>query len=335
MEMMREMREFIIGIYKRYEAPVNMSLKFLTGFFIFFKLGILSSDNLSIAKVLMVALIFSALTSVSSCGVFFIFLITAIGIYLSFASIETALLVLLLLFLFFVFYVRLFPKQSLLIPALFIAYYFKVPYAVPIFVGIYMGIMGIIPVVIGVFLYSMIPAVTYFITLAPKAQFSPLNMPDAFIKIYVALCEYLIKNTQWITDAAIFAFVIIITYVIARITINFAKEFSIVVGGILTIIAYICAILIGNNSYDLLGIILGVVASALLVWFIGFFQDIPDYSKVEKIQFEDDENYYFVKVVPKYKSYHNYEEQKNFELSGQFQNINIKRRQQKFRNQKE
>lgn len=335
MESMWRMREFLIGTYKRYETPVNMILKFIAGFFVFFKLGMLSADNLSTGKMLLIALIFSALTAVSSSGVFFILLIIASGIYLFFASIETALLLLLVLFLFLVFYVRLFPKQSLLIPALFIAYYFKVPYVIPIFAGVYVGIIGIVPIVIGLFLYSMIPAVTYFVTLAPKAKFSPLGMPDTFIKIYVALCEYLMKNTQWITNAVIFSLVVIITCIIAHMTFNFAKEFSILTGGIMTIIAYIIAILLEKSSYHIFGMIFGVIVSVLLVWLTCLFQDIPNYSRAEKIRFEDDENYYFVKVIPKYKFCDNYEEQQEIELSERFENIDTRRRQQRMHNQKE
>lgn len=334
MESIWRMKELLIGTYKRYETPVNVFLKFVAGFFIFFKLGVLAGDALSTGKMLLIALIFSALTTVSSCSVFFIFLIIALGIYLFFVSIETALLVVLVLFLFLVFYVRLFPKQSLLIPALFIAYYFKIPYVIPIFAGVYVGIIGIIPIAIGLFLHSMIPAVTYFITLAPKAKFSPLGMPDTFVEIYVALCEYLMKNTQWITNVIIFSLVVIITCIIAHMTFNFAKEFSILIGGIAAIICYIIAILLGKSSYHLFGMIFGVLISTLLVWVFRLFQDIPNYSRAEKIQFEDEDNYYFVKVIPKYKFCDDYEKQKEFELPERFENIDT-RRQRRMHNQKE
>ena len=38
-----------------------------------------------------------------------------------------------------------------------------------------------------------------------------------------------------------------------------------------------------------------------LGWFLQFFLHSVDYTKAEKVQFEDDDYYYYVKAVPKIK----------------------------------
>jgi hypothetical protein len=50
---------------------------------------------------------------------------------------------------------------------------------------------------------------------------------------------------------------------------------------------------------SLAGVIIGTVIAILLVTVLRFFVFNVDYSRTEKVQFEDDEYYYYVKAVPK------------------------------------
>ncbi|HOA81281.1 MAG TPA: hypothetical protein PKK61_09505, partial [Defluviitaleaceae bacterium] len=42
-----------------------------------------------------------------------------------------------------------------------------------------------------------------------------------------------------------------------------------------------------------------IIISMLIMFVIQFFYRVVDYSRVENVQFEDEENYYYVKVIPK------------------------------------
>ena len=48
-------------------------------------------------------------------------------------------------------------------------------------------------------------------------------------------------------------------------------------------------------------VIVSVVLSVLVLEVIQFFKNVVDFSRVENLQFEDDEYYYYVKAVPKIK----------------------------------
>ena len=62
-------------------------------------------------------------------------------------------------------------------------------------------------------------------------------------------------------------------------------------------------LLIGDLIYDIklsmLGAIFGSALAILAAKIIEFFRFCVDYSRTEKVQFEDDEYYYYVKAVPK------------------------------------
>ena len=47
------------------------------------------------------------------------------------------------------------------------------------------------------------------------------------------------------------------------------------------------------------GVIIGSIFSVLIAMVVQFFAFNVDYSRTEKVQFEDDEYYYYVKAIPK------------------------------------
>lgn len=299
MEQLLQVRQTIINFYKLYEKPLNFYIRFFVGLFIFIKLGYLTQGNLGFSKVLIIGVCCGLLTAVIPITVFYVLLMIAGGFYMSFASIELAIIVMLIIFLIIVFYSRLFPVHSLLIPFMIIAYHLHIPYAIPIFAGIYVGVAGIVPITIGAFLWGLIPHLSNFVKLAPKSEFTPLGLPDAFVKIYVMLSDILTNNTQWISETAIFAAALLITYVIANLSINFSKEISIIIGGIIIFIGFTIGIILKFVDGNVLVMFLGVIISILVVGIIKFFESVLDYPNCERVQFEDDNNYYYVKVVPK------------------------------------
>ena len=50
---------------------------------------------------------------------------------------------------------------------------------------------------------------------------------------------------------------------------------------------------------SILGLIVGSIFAVLIAKVVEFFGFNVDYSRTEKVQFEDDEYYYYVKAVPK------------------------------------
>ena len=69
------------------------------------------------------------------------------------------------------------------------------------------------------------------------------------------------------------------------------------------VVVNIMVLLIGDLMFDtnvsLPGLILGHIVALLLTAVLQFFVFHVDYSRTEKVQFEDDEYYYYVKAVPK------------------------------------
>jgi hypothetical protein len=98
--------------------------------------------------------------------------------------------------------------------------------------------------------------------------------------------------------------VIILVYIIRRLSVDYSWIVAVCAGGVMQIVLF----LMGNIMLEDMGIVCSIVSvivggiiSLALAWFLQFFLHSVDYTRTEKVQFEDDDYYYYVKAVPKVK----------------------------------
>lgn len=72
-----------------------------------------------------------------------------------------------------------------------------------------------------------------------------------------------------------------------------------VAGGILDLVILLIGDLMYDTNMSVVEAILGTVLALVVAKMLEFFRFCVDYSRTEKVQFEDDEYYYYVKAVPK------------------------------------
>ena len=113
------------------------------------------------------------------------------------------------------------------------------------------------------------------------------------------LVERLLSDRTMFVIALSFALTVVVGYAIRRLAVEHAWTIAIVAGAMVNLIG----LLIGDFKYDIelsLGsAIFGSILAVLVAMVIQFFRFFVDYARTEKVQFEDDEYYYYVKVVPK------------------------------------
>ena len=96
-----------------------------------------------------------------------------------------------------------------------------------------------------------------------------------------------------------FAVTIVLVYTIKRMSVNYAWTIAIIAGAIADVMILLIGDLMFDTNVSIIGIIIGTVISVLIAKVVEFFTFNVDYSRTEKVQFEDDEYYYYVKAVPK------------------------------------
>ena len=308
MDQLLFVREKMICYYKKHETIINFIGKFIAGLLILSIINGIGGYHealtpffkgpVSLPFLLLMALLFTVLPPMLANGLLALNVVAQISI-----SLEAAFFVLLLLLLVLVLYVRMAPKMSYLIVAVILGFYFRIPYAVVIFAGLYCGLTSIIPITIGVLIHSFIPFFAGLIenasgpVLAEKTDM--FNMAMGFLDSYKLIFENIAGNFDWVFVAFVFAMVICAVYAVTRLSIDYARDIAVGIGALISILGFMIGNIVMVGNYSIVSILLFTMLSAILVECIRFFDSILDYKKAERVQFEDEENYYYVRIIPK------------------------------------
>ncbi|MCL2204442.1 MAG: hypothetical protein FWB88_10960 [Defluviitaleaceae bacterium] len=308
MEQILLTREILVRIYKRLEVFAQPVLKFVLGLYIFTGLLGIGHVHPALAEYAqqltstLVAWLFALLFTVMPINLSWLLIIVTITIQLS-ATVELAAVVFIFLLFVFLFYARMAPKESFLIVFVMIAFRFNVPYLIPLLVGLYFPATAIIPVTLGVFLNAKIPVIDRLMT--PQATLVdveladlPAMLPEIFGEVYATLLSSLALS-EWLITAVIFALVIILVHVASRQAIDFAKEIAIALGCVMLVFGFIMSVLVVDDTIGIGSVILWTLVSGVIALLVRFFDSVLDYQRAESVQFEDDNNYYHVRIVPK------------------------------------
>lgn len=288
-------KENLKKIYSKYSAYIIPISKFL----ITFVSMLIINSNIGFMNTLkspVVAIFIAALCSFMPIGV--TVLILAIVILLQFYSlaVEIAAVTLVLMLIMFILYYRFTPKDSYVLILVPILFFLKIPYIIPLIVGLALTPISIISVSFGTIIYYIMKY-----TKENAAIISNSTTDAGFARID-SLLNDIVKNKEMILMIVIFALVIIIVYVVRRLSIDHAHTIAIVSGGLTQMVAIICMTFFMNldTSPVWLIAILSIFCTGI-VYLLNIFILSVDYSRTEYTQFEDDEYYYYVKAIPKIK----------------------------------
>jgi len=299
-------RARILNLIKRHETYIVFGAKFFSGLLLYgfvFSIG-MYRDELAFLFTAPLSVPFMVLLAVG----FAFFPATANYLLLSFivtaqlsSSLEAASFAFLIMVCVIVFYVRISPQKSYLLLALMAAFYFRVPYAVVIFAGLYVGLASILPIILGTFIYFTAPGLLRIAEYMKSAEgVDMMEMPSRFMEAYTSLFENLTTYHNWIVVTFIFIMVAMGIYAVSKLSIDYVKEIAIAFGAIVCIMCFILAsIVIDGFDVSILAVLFGTIGSVVIVAVIRFFDDIPQYQRTESVRFEDDQNYYHCKIVPK------------------------------------
>ena len=105
-------------------------------------------------------------------------------------------------------------------------------------------------------------------------------------------------KTLWITVIA-FIISIFVVYTVRRLSVDHAWKIAAASGAVVNIVVIVIGDIVFDihTSYNML--IIGNIAAVVIGFIMEFFLFSVDYSRTERLQFEDDEYYYYVKAIPK------------------------------------
>ena len=292
MTSLLEIREYIKSFYAKNEVYVNPCIKFLIALVALIvinaSLGYMTLLNHP-AVVLVVALMCSFMPRN------FVVIISAFWILLhSYALASECALVMAAVFaIMFLLYFRFVPKDTIVVLLTPLLFAFKIPYVMPVAMGLLAGPMSAVSVSCGVMVYYMVQFVTNNVT-----TFSAMDAETGSQKLKIML-DGILDNKAMAVTLVVFIMVLILVYMIRRMSIDHAWMIAIISGlSVSAILLLVCEFIL-ELQFSVISIVTGCIVSFAICFMIQFLEFNVNYSRTEIVQFEDDEYYYYVKAVPK------------------------------------
>ena len=292
MSSLLEIKEILKKIYAKYEVFIMPVLKFLFTFVALLmvngKLGYMSKiDNMGIV------LIVSLLSSFLPFGFALLFAMLFILLHFYALALELALVGLCLFVVMGLLFLRFSEKDSIAALLTPICFFLKVPYVMPVSMGLVGNPLSFVSVSCGVVIHYLME----FAANNGKA-IKALDDGDVTARLRMVV-DGLIDNKQMFVVIMAFAVTVVVTYIIRRMPIDYAWTVAIVAGSLIDALVLLVGDLMFDANISVVGVLLGSVVSGALLKGLQFFVFNVDYARTEKVQFEDDEYYYYVKAVPK------------------------------------
>ena len=304
MEQVLLAREVLVRFCKRYEIFIVFVIKFIIGMFIFSMIREINRpmamfDSVSsLAAGLPYTMLMSLIFAVTPINAGYL-LITLNLVLQTSAVLQVSLLLGIFMLSVQGLYTRLAPQECVLILVMFTAYYFKLPYFVPILAGLYFSMTAIVPIAIAVFMWQFLPLMLGMFQGGEDTVFSVGGLTEVYQTSYTQVVGAVATNHDWVIISFIFAMVVLVVYAISHTSINYSKDIAIALGGAVTVIGFITVTIVTDVRIGIPGMLLSTMGSVALAYVIRFFDVILDYRRVERVQFQDEDNVYYVKIVPK------------------------------------
>jgi hypothetical protein len=292
MTILLEFREKLKMIYGKYEIYIRPFIKCIMAFM---TLSIINSNIGYMTKLKNPALvaIFAIISTFLPLNAVLILAALFMIAHFYAVSLPVAIVACVLILLMFLLYYRFSPKESYLVLLTPIAFILKIPYVIPIAAGLTGTPLSAVPVCFGVILYYLMYSV--------KQNSSIINNSEAsnMLQTYTYLIDNVINNKDMLVCILAFTATILVVYFIRRMSIDYSWSIAIILGALTNVLILLISDYMLNISHSILGLILGMLVSIAIAFAIQFMAFNLDYTRAERVQFEDDEYYYYVKAIPK------------------------------------
>lgn len=289
--MIKEKIKTIYADYHRVIVPVIKAVvAFLMLTAINDKIGYMARlDNLAVVLVLSAVCAFMPRTVTVIVG------LAAVLIHLSALSVEIALVAAAVFLVMILLYLRFCSKDLLLEVLVPLSFYFGIPYIMPLVTGILCGPAAALTLGCGIVIHYFID---YISVNALTIQGMSASATVEKIRIGV---DGIIQNDALFLALLSFIAATLVVHILRRQAIDHAWSVAIFSGAMTNVILNFMGILVADNGPTVIGLLLGTIIAVPLAMLVSFLFMGLDYSRTERVQFEDEDYYYYVKAVPKMK----------------------------------
>ena len=293
MTTLLELKEKLTRFYGKYDIYITPVIKFtvaLTAFFFFFY-NIVYMEKISITPIVRILALLSSILPVGG-AVFIGSVLILLDMYA--LSLEVCIVALILFILMYILYFRFSPKNEYGVLLTPICFGLNIPFVMPVGMGLLRELYSMFSLVCGIVLYFFLNGVKQ-----NETTLGGVDEKDAATSKIVVALNQLLGNREMYLVLAIMVVTLVIVYIIRKMSIEHAWAVAIIFGILFEAVGMIAGDMVLGISGKTITILVGSIISCVIAFVIQFLFFNLDYSRTERLQFEDDEYYYYVKAVPK------------------------------------
>lgn len=285
-------KEQMQKIYARFSLYIMKAMQFVLGLFVF---GLINS-NIGFMKTAASVLCTVALSVICAFLPLVVMVITAtilIVVHFYALSLPIALVSLIIFLIMYIFYFRFTPSKAWLVLLTPVAFALKVPFVIPVAFGLLGTPICVFPAAFGIIVYYIL----HFVKMSSSA-FKGGDTSGMIESLMAFTKQSLTNKEMWVMVLAVVVSLLIV-YGIRTRSVNHSWKIGSAAGAIVGIVigAGGNVALNAHISYSSM-MLSGVLAFAAGLCLEFLFFSV-NYSSTERMRFEDDEYYYYVKAVPK------------------------------------
>ena len=296
MHKLLELREKYRLLYSKYSMYIEAVIKFVLAIIALIvinsnvgAMGILKNPLM----VILISLVCAVLPKTLSAMVI---MLVIVG-HMFAISMEIALIVLVMFIVMYLLFFRFTSKESAVLVVMPILCAIGIPYVLPVILGLVASPVSVVSLIFGTLVYFILSFIG-----SDFENIMEIASEDGF-KVLSMFIEDVVKDGAFYYTILVFSVVLVLVYVIKRLSFDYSWIVAVCTGGVIQLVMFVVGNLILDMSLicGVVSAIIGGLLSVLITWFLQFFLHSVDYTRAEKVQFEDDDYYYYVKAVPKIK----------------------------------
>lgn len=287
------LRERLKGIYGRYDIYINPALKFLFALLAILMINSQIGYMDRLEKPFLVVLLCLICAILPNPVTVLVILAVILG-HLYALSLETFVVALIVFVLMYLLYFRFTANSSMWVILTPVFFLLKIPYAIPVIAGLAGAAFTAIPVSFGVIVYYVMKfGADYAVALKADVETTDVMQKFSFV------VDGFFSDGMFLIIMS-FVITIVLVAIVKKLPIDYSWLYAILAGALTNFII----LLIGNIIFTAGLSIIGIIINSVLAIGVGYLLDVllfsADYSRTERVQYEDDDYYYYVKAVPKY-----------------------------------
>ena len=296
--ILNRIRSIIALIMQKSSLILRMLVKFAAFFLLFKTITEMSFfQQTGLFNSVTIQLILAAVATVlpNRTGILIALCIVIYNVYQT--SVVGAIIVGLMLILLYVITSNLFPEYTYLLAVVPVAIHVHIYLAVPLFAGLFIGFAAIVPVVMGVLMYGVIGIVPAFLNLQMDGALD--EIPKLIADATSSGVSTLASNDELKYLIILSAAVTVLISLLKLLRFNYSRYVAIGVSAIFGIVYMMMDIQKGHiQAIPSQALIWALITLAALL-FLEFMKVSANYKEARRLEFEDEDYLYQVRMIPK------------------------------------